>query len=89
MDLVLLVVGDKALIKVDRQDSGVYICSVGGKVASLDSVDQLPVITREAPFNSLYFTQESMDREYLATGYLEVFARNLRAGCARCVLALN
>ena len=56
MDLVLLVVGDKALIKVDRQDSGVYICSVGGEVASLDSVDQLPVITREAPFNSLYST---------------------------------
>ena len=56
MDLVLLVVGDKALIKVDRQDSGVYICSVGGEVASLDSVDQLPVITREVPFNSLYST---------------------------------
>ena len=42
---------------------------VVARAASLDSVDQLPVITREVPFNSLFSTQESMDREYLATGY--------------------
>ena len=36
--------GVRPLIKVDREDSGVYICSLGEKIKNLESEDKMPVI---------------------------------------------